>query len=332
MLSYAFRVLRENNYSKVETESFENALDLYASILIKGTQQLLKRGMGREYLLQEDNLSTLRGKVDISSSIKNQSLLKRQLVCLYDEFSLNSNLNRILKTTLITLLKTDIDISKKKEIKKLLLYFTDVEILDIHHMNWNTRFDRNNQTYQMLISVCRLVINEALQTKTTGKKKLMDFEDDQELHQLFENFVFEYFKKEFKDISTKSPEIKWKTDDEFSLMLPRMKSDIVLETNNQKLIIDTKFYEKNKSGYYGAQKVISGNLYQIFTYVKNEKEFNENQEVSGMLLYATTEDQVELDLDYAMSGNKISVKTINLNKDFSEIRKTLNTIVQEWRG
>lgn len=70
----------------------------------------------------------------------------------------------------------------------------------------------------------------------------------------------------------------------------------------------------------------SGNLYQIFTYVKNldtEKTGN----VSGMLLYAKTDEVVLPNNEYKMCGNAISVKTLDLDCDFTEIKKQLDGIV-----
>lgn len=73
------------------------------------------------------------------------------------------------------------------------------------------------------------------------------------------------------------------------------------------------------------------NLYQIFTYVKNkDTEFGDKpHKVSGMLLYAATDEAIQPDNSYQMSGNKISVKTLDLNRDFSEIAAQLNAIVDE---
>ena len=51
--------------------------------------------------------------------------------------------------------------------------------------------------------------------------------------------------------------------------------------------------------------------------------------VSGMLLYAATDEAIQPDNSYKMSGNKINVKTLDLNRDFSEIAAQLNAIVEE---
>lgn len=49
-----------------------------------------------------------------------------------------------------------------------------------------------------------------------------------------------------------------------------------------------------------------------------------------MLLYAKTEEEIQPDQKYKMSGNRISVRTLDLNLDFSEIRKQLDDIVEEY--
>ena len=95
MLSYAFQVLNEQGYKNIATEQFNNVAELCAAILAKGISVQLKRGLGREYIEQTESLSSLRGRIEISESIKTRSMLKKQLICSYDDFSVNSYMNRI---------------------------------------------------------------------------------------------------------------------------------------------------------------------------------------------------------------------------------------------
>ena len=81
MLSYAFRVLNEQGYKNLATEKFHNVAELCAAILVKGVSLQLKRGLGRDYITQTESLSTLRGRIEISESVKTMSLLNRQLIC-----------------------------------------------------------------------------------------------------------------------------------------------------------------------------------------------------------------------------------------------------------
>lgn len=79
MLSYAFQVLNEQGYRQVLTEEFENVAELCAAILSKGVTSQIKRGLGKEYILQTEPLSTIRGKIDITASIKEQTMIKNSL-------------------------------------------------------------------------------------------------------------------------------------------------------------------------------------------------------------------------------------------------------------
>lgn len=332
MLSYSFQVLNDQGYKKVDTEEFHNVADLCASVLIKGVTVQLKKGLGREYIQEDDVLSSLRGKIDITASIKSCTMLKKQMVCVYDEFSVNSYMNKILKTTMSLLLGADIDKNRKKELRKLLVFFDEVDLIDIHAIQWNMQYNKNNQTYRMLISVCYLVIKGLLQTNSDGDTKLMDFLDEQRMCRLFEKFILEYYRKEHSEIKATASQIPWQLDDDMNDMLPVMQTDIMLTKNDKVLIIDAKYYAKTLQSQYDVKTLHSGNLYQIFTYVKNkEVELSKGpHEVAGMLLYAKTDEVVLPDNEYKMSGNKVIVRTLDLDCDFAAVASQLDSIAETY--
>lgn len=334
MLSYAFQVLNEQGYKSLATEQFHNTAELCAAILAKGISIQLKRGLGREYIPQSEALSTLRGKLDISESIKTQTMLKKQMVCTYDEFSVNSRANRIIKSTVELLLRSDIDKGRKKELRKLMVYFGEVDSVDLYSVDWNMQYNRNNQTYRMLISVCYLVFKGLLQSQADGSTKLMDFFDEQRMCRLYEKFILEYYRKEFPSIKANASQIPWQLDDGIGDMLPVMQTDIMLTYKEKVLIIDAKYYGHTTQTQFGVHTLHSNNLYQIFTYVKNkEHELGDKpHEVSGMLLYAQTDESVLPNNEYRMSGNKITVRTLDLNRDFTDISADLNAIASAHFG
>lgn len=332
MLSYAFKVLNEHGYKRIATEEFNNTADLMAAILEKGISIQLKRGLGKEYIYQKEETSSIRGKINIVESLKTQSILRKKLICTYDDFSVNSTMNRIIKSTVNFLLKADISKNRKKGLRKLMVFFADVKPIDLSSINWNLQYNRNNQSYQMMISICYLVVKGLLQTNTDGTTKFMDFLDDQRMHRLYEKFLFEYYKKEHPDILTSSSQINWQLDDDNAYMLPVMQSDIMLSYKDRVLIIDAKYYTRTIQSNFDVQTIHSGNLYQIFTYVKNKdiELSGKNCEVSGMLLYAKTDEKIFPNNSYKMSGNTIIVKTLDLNCDFLEIRRQLDNIIESY--
>ncbi len=183
----------------------------------------------------------------------------------------------------------------------------------------------------MLISLCQLILEGMLLTTDSGEYKLASFIDQQRMNRLYEKFILEYYIKECPQVTAIASQIPWALDDGFGTMLPIMQSDITLTKGNKVLIIDAKYYTHTTQAQYDIHTLHSGNLYQIFTYVKNKDvEFGEiPHAVSGLLLYAATDEAIQPDNSYQMSGNKISVKTLDLNRKFSEIADQLDAIAAE---
>ncbi|MGO4942379.1 5-methylcytosine restriction system specificity protein McrC [Ruoffia tabacinasalis] len=331
MLSYAFKALQQSNYESVDSEVFENIYDLFAEILIKGLNKQLKQGLYKEYIDKREDLSTIRGKIILRDSIQNKIQRKLRMACEYDELSEDNQFNQIIKMTIMLLIKEEsVKKEKKVKLKKILLYFSEINMISPEQIKWESlRFQRNNQTYQMLLNICRFVIEGLLLTNTTGSYKMLTF-TEQQLNALFERFVLEYYRKHFLYLKPSAPYVNWnllnENGNEGLGMLPRMKTDIKLCHNNFSLIIDTKFYKDNLNKF---DKIISENLYQIFSYVKNEDKQNSGN-VSGMLLYAQTANNRILDYSYNMNKNYISIKSINLNEDFGSVQAQLDKIITEW--
>lgn len=329
MLAYAFQILHEQGYKDVAVEDFQNTAELLSAILCRGVSIQVKRGLGREYITRADALCAPRGKIEVSESIKTLSVRKKQIVCVYDEFSVDYYPNRIIKTTMEALLRANVSKLRKKELRKLLIFFDDVSVLDRHDINWKLQYDRNNQTYRMLIEVCKLVLKGLLQTNTDGTTRIMDYLDEQTMPKLYEKFILGYFRREHPELIAYSPQIEWQLDNGFKTMLPTMQSDIVIRNRKSKrtLIIDAKYYVHNTQMKvpFSSHTIHSGNLYQIFTYVKNWAT-EPGETVSGMLLYAKTDDAIQPGNDYQMSGNQISVRTLDLQCDFALISKQLDSI------
>lgn len=334
MLAYAFQVLNENGFKGLSAEKFENTAELFSAILTRGISRQIKQGLGREYISLTEQLNSPHGKINISNSIKTRAFLNKRPICDHDEFSVNSIFNRIIKATALLLLRSEISKPRKKELRSLLPYFSGVKTIDLRTVDWHFNFNKNNQNYRMLIAICWLTVKGLLQTQADGTSKLMDFLDEQRMHRLYEKFILEYFRREFPQLNARSSQIKWQLNDGNDELLPAMQSDVMLSHGNKFLIIDAKYYSHTTQQQFGKHTIHSHNLYQIFTYVKN-KEYSllgTEHEVTGMLLYARTDEPIRPDSIFQMSGNKIAVKTLDLNVDFAEIKRQLNKIPEEYLG
>ena len=340
MLSYAFTTLKESVYDDIQKESFDIIHNLFAAILAKGIGLQLKQGLYREYINRVENLPVVRGKIDMPGTIKNRLEHRMIVTCDYDELSENNLLNQILKSTVFLLLRqTDVQEKYKAELKREMLFFSEVDQVKLQHIRWSDiRFQRNNRAYQLLLAICQLLIEGSLLTTESGEYRLASFVDEQQMSRLYEKFILEYYAQEFgkrlKGFSSRALQIPWQLDDGYDELLPVMQTDITLTYGKQTLIIDAKYYERTLQTNFNVQTLHSGNMYQIFTYVKNKEAELQGtgHQVSGMLLYAKTDENLVPDNVYQMSGNQISVKTLDLNQEFSGIQNQLNKIVKDHFG
>lgn len=330
MLAYAFQELRQNNFVEIEGESFDNIYDLFAEILARGISYQLKQGLYREYVPYNESMSTVRGKVDVRGTLVERMRNRQKVACDYDELSENNIYNQILLTTASILIKhSDVKREKKSKLKKLMLFFQNVQPIGLHTIRWNTlRFDRNNRNYRMLLYICYFIVKEWLMTTEEGQFKMRNFSDEH-MCRLFEKFVLEYYKKHHAKTKPTAAQINWNIVEENtdSSVLPIMQTDVLLTLEQRTLIIDTKYYTKILQQQFGKEKLRSSHLYQIRTYV-NEYDRDHRHNVDGMLLYAKTKDVYFDDATIKhRDGYSLYIRTLDLNTDFEYIKKRLDSFL-----
>lgn len=331
MLAYAFQELRKNNYAEVDKEIFEDIYDLFAELLARGISYQLKQGLYKEYVPKDDSLQTVRGKIDINGTINNRLHDSRRIHCDFDELSENNIYNQILLTTAMILIKhSEVKKDKKAKLKQLMLFFQNVNPVDIHAIRWKAlRFDRNNRNYRMLLYICYFIINEWLLTTENGQFKMPEFSDDH-MCRLFERFVLEYYKKHHPEVKANAAQIGWNIVEESTdtSILPIMQSDIVLTLGERTLIIDTKYYSKIMQEQYDKKTLRNSHLYQIRTYV-DEYDREHRHNVDGMLLYAKTKEEDFEDAQIThRDGYSLLIRTLDLNTKFENIKKRLDSFVE----
>lgn len=335
MLAYAFRSLNELKDKDLSSEEFENIYDLFSFILTKELNKQLKRGLNKDYISIQEELPVIKGKVLINECINNSSLDRGKVYCEHDEYSSNCYLNQIVKTACYYLIRSHKVKNKEKlsQLKKTSLYLNEVDVLDVRSIKWNQiRYNRFNASYKMLVNVSYLVLDGLLVTESNGNLKFKNYIDDQKMHHLYEKFILEYYKYHYPELKPSVPQVEWNVDKEnpFIEFLPKMQTDITLYYKDRILIIDAKYYSDmyQNNPLFNKETFKSNNLYQIYTYVKNEDKFNTGK-VSGMLLYAKTDKNDQQWAEYKMGENKIIVSNLDLSGNFEQLSKELNIIADK---
>ena len=158
MLSYVHTDLAQGDIKNIQVEEFDNMGDILAVILFKIVSKQIKRGLIKEYVPKSEELETLRGKVNLTESMKLKISNKNKLYCEFDNLSVNNYLNRIIKTTIyILILSKDLSPENKKNLKKLIFLFSDVDLVEVKKIRW-TKI--KNKNYRVIINICYLILND----------------------------------------------------------------------------------------------------------------------------------------------------------------------------
>lgn len=334
MLAYAFRAIKAKSISRVGRENFDNLHDLLAEILIRGMNSQIKRGLHQDYLSRTEELSTVRGHIDIAQTVNRRAHSRGRVVCNFDEYLPDTPHNQALKSAISLLIRRG-NISKARQVslRRLLPYLEDVALVPPTSVRWDElHYHRANASYRLLLGVCELIVLGLLPNEDDGDMKLESWFSDEAMSTLYERFLREYFVLHHPELSPSAPLIDWAVSDGIASglhQLPKMRTDLTLRKGANRLIIDAKYYGKSmQTNRFSAKSTVnSANLYQILTYVKNE-DVKQTGNVAGLLLYAKTDGFEQPELDVVVQGSRIGAQTLDLNKPWVEVRAELDALVQ----
>ncbi|MFO0964034.1 MAG: hypothetical protein U0793_00420 [Gemmataceae bacterium] len=334
LLCYAWDYWKEGQLVNISHEPFHSLPDLLVHVLNAGTGHLLRRGVDQRYLAQEDDLSSPRGRIDIGATLTRLLTLRSRLCCVYDELSHDVHHNRIIKATLCRAARAK-DLEKRLAEESSYLYRRLHEISDMPlsaSSFCKTDAPRIGRFYSFLLEVCRILYYSLLVDPKTGGSVFRDvLQDDKTMNGIFEQFIRKFYAKEQTLFNVSAKTFKWidvdaKSDDDRSA-LPLMKTDVTLESAKRVIILDAKYYASClQTSQYGKATIHSGNLYQLYAYMRNAaKKYGPSCTVEGILIYPVLGQP--LDLHFRIHGHPVSIVTVDLNQHWTGIKHRLLEVI-----
>jgi len=326
-------------------EDIENApsLDaLLASILVKLVQQRLRIGLGRNYIDEKHLLRCVRGKIDFTDSLKYHAFERGQTYCEFQQYSMNTPKNQIIRSTLVRLVQIGqfgSDIPRADVLRHTLRRLTrDLDGIDLIELKPDLirrqHIGRNDSDYRLMLAICELILQRYMPTDSTGTHKLQALDrDEMVLYRVYERFVANFYRAHLHGW-TVSPQkhLDWHHSGSVS-SLPTMMPDLMLEEKKtgRMVILDTKFTAQSLvSNQWEGKSFNSGHIYQLYAYLKTQEHLSEqHRHASGILLYPAIK-KTESSEKFELQNQKLRIEYIDLSASWQDIeKKLLDIIIQD---
>lgn len=196
MLEYAYK-LRSFEFltGLVSTDSLEDLYERLVFFLAKNILNRARKGLYRGYVLQEENLPYLRGRLLLRSRTISKGIGTSNLPCEFEDHTADVWDNQILIWTLHRLTRTSL---KRREVRQAVreAYRVLAGSVSITHVNAKEcvqrLYHRLNDDYRPLHALCRFFLENMGPGIKTGDHEMIPFVLSMPM--LFQSFVFEWLK------------------------------------------------------------------------------------------------------------------------------------------
>ncbi len=336
LLCYAWDSLEEAGTVDVqELDDFDRIEDLFGTVLARGVARIARRGLDRSYIDFEEELAGVRGKILLGATIKQTSQVRQRLVCSFEELSPNVLHNQIIASTLDVLTRhRRLDPGVRAEIRVAISRMRGVSIIPLSRQVFSrVQLDRNRRAYRFLINVCRLLHDTHLVDQSSGESRFAGVDLERiTMWRVFENFAARFYEREqneyrvraqtridWYELGTRGPSSQGR--------VPVMRPDLLLESKERRLVLDTKYYKDGGLGDDVHSKLNSGNLYQLFAYVMNRgRTHPDGPPHEGMLLYATVGEETRV--EFTAHALRFQARSVDLGKPWREIHKAMLDVLE----
>jgi 5-methylcytosine-specific restriction enzyme subunit McrC len=276
------------NISKahIETQKDFPILEVFIKSYIQEAETVFNYGVKSDYVLKEENIPYLKGKLKINENIKFNFADKSKFYCEYSEYSPDIPVNRLVKSTLLKLMKLTSSYSSYYSINKVLSHLEEVCASvnikdDLLKVQQPTRL---LSKYKMLLLWSEIFLTNKSFTNFKGDNLNMAILFPME--KVFEDYIAHLFKRYSDGYRIKIQDKSYflvdshKGERKFSI-----RPDIVLDKVEQKKkIIDTKWKLLDENSLRGNYNISSADMYQLYAYGKRYAYNDDTKENPNLVL------------------------------------------------
>ena len=221
------------------------------------------------YRRQEDVLRRVRGRIDILKSVSESLFRKGEVACRFEELTLNTPRNRLVRAAHSTLANCEIAEDLSHRCRTLAHTLARVGVTGNMPSRAEIAADqiaRHEVEDRLMVSLAHAVFDLVLPTEEAGVRSLLKAQrEETNLPRLFEKAIGNFYKAEFSRDDgwhvRSGKHLEWpvavaSSSAGVKAWLPIMITDIVLENGQEpkRIIIDTKFTGVLTGSWHGSTR------------------------------------------------------------------------------
>lgn len=295
----------------VDVREFDQVLELIADAFAGMVERRLDIGLYRNYVEEEDNLPTVRGRILVAQDVHRNAVLRHRTYCRYTTYSWDLPENQVIRQVArllagwgfsprLTGRFVAID-HQMDEVSPSRLTSGDVE---------RFAYTRQSQDYRPIHRYCRFFLDGASLDEEAGNEEFDGFLWD--MNTLFEAFVATMLAQRFRPPLHLTDQHQTHLDDGRSVAI---RPDLVLSRGGIiALVGDTKYKKLDDAGHKHAD------LYQMLAYC------TALGVDTGVLIYPRHNADIATSIAVRNSPIRLRETTIDLGGDIAQIGHELDTL------
>lgn len=224
----------------------QSILTTYINLFLVEVENLLYKGLVKKYRKERGNKTALKGKLLFSEHIKHNLTHAERFYVEYNDYNKDNIYNFLLKATLECIIKIDPSFYLTSKSKTLLDTMPECSPIKISEALFSKIvYDRKAEHYKTALELARIILMNYHPDVKSGTNNILAIMFDMNL--LWENYMYYVLRKAGAQMGIKvygqQKKLFWHHEDDWDLQL---KPDLVLEKNNRKVVIDTKWKYDSK--------------------------------------------------------------------------------------
>ena len=269
MLAVAWDLqVAEGELAALDTQRHD-LLELLIRLFADRLLAAVRRGMPHRYVMYEEDLGLLRGRLDVKRQFTHLVVRPDRLACRYDELSEDTPLNRVLKAAVTRLASLARSAANSRRLAELAARFEFVRDSS-DPLRESVRLDRTNTAFHELYRLARLFLSGDWQSTAGGRSA--GFALLFPMNELFEAFIGRSLKRALapRTVHLQHRRRSALTGANGEPLFALQPDAVIEESDDRPIVLDTKWKHLTPRARDGktTMGVAQSDIYQMLAYAR----------------------------------------------------------------